>query len=130
MRYLKDASSIPYTAPIGILNIKRTNNGLVQEFSEAVYGGYANRRGEISLFAASVVYRVNFKNNTIGQRPLLNAGAQARYDATEAGEIFEYANVRFQRLSSARIAEICASGSFRVTPSSGNRFSGMNSCQH
>jgi len=120
MRYLKEASSIPYAAPIGILNIRKTNNGLVQELPEPIYGGYANRRGDICLFATGIVYRVNFKNNTIEQRPPLNEGAQARYDATEAGEIFEYANVKFQRLSAAQIAEICSSGSFRVT---------LNSCR-
>jgi len=126
MRCLKDESAIPYISPIGILNVRRANNGLVQESAEPIYGGYANRRGEISLFAAAVVYRVNFKNNTIAQRAPLNAGAQERYDATQAGEMFEYANVRFQRLSSAQIAEICSSGSFRVTLA-GHAFSGMNS---
>jgi hypothetical protein len=114
---LKGPSIILYTAPIGILNInKKANNALVQEPPEPIYGGYANRRGEISLFGESVVYRVNFKNNTIQQRPPLNPGAQARYDATEAGEIFEYGSVPFQRLSSAQIIEICASGAFRVIP--------------
>jgi hypothetical protein len=106
-----------HTAPIGVLNINRkANDGLVQEPSEPIYGGYANRRGEISLFGESIVYRVNFKNNTIQQRPPLNPGAQARYDATEAGEIFEYGNVSFQRLSNAQIVEICSSGSFRIVP--------------
>jgi hypothetical protein len=105
------------TAPIGILNIKkRGNNDFVQETAEPIYGGYTNRRGEINLFGEAVVYRVNFKNNTIQQRPPLNSGAQARYDATEAGEIFEYGNVTFRRLSSAQIVEICSSGSFRVIP--------------
>ena len=108
-----------YTAPVGILNISRlANNGTVQEAAEPIYGGYANRRGQISLFGKSIVYRVNFKNNTLQQWSPLNVGAQARYDATEAGEAFEYANVKFQRLSSAQIAEICASGSFRVAMSS------------
>lgn len=106
-----------YTAPVGILNTNRTaNNGCVQETAEPIYGGYANHRGQISLFGESIVYRVNFKNNTIQQRLPLNSGAQARYDATEAGEIFEYGNVRFQRLSNAQIAEICSSGSFRISP--------------
>ena len=106
-----------YTAPIGVLNInKKANDGLVQEPAEPIYGGYANRRGEISLFGESIVYRVNFKNNTIQQRPPLNSGAQARYDATEAGEIFEYGNVSFRRLSNAQIVEICSSGSFRIIP--------------
>jgi hypothetical protein len=102
------------------LSVRRPNRRPVQESAEPIYGGYANRRGEISLFAAGIVYRVNFKNNTIAQRPPLNAGAQACYDATEAGETFEYANVTFQRLSSAQIAEICSSGWFRVT---------LNSCR-
>ena len=106
-----------YTAPIGLLNISRkANDGLVQEPAEPIYGGYANRRGEISLFGESIAYRVNFKKNTIQQWPPLNPGAQARYDATEAGEVFEYGNVSFRRLSSAQILEICASGSFRIIP--------------
>jgi hypothetical protein len=106
-----------YAAPIGVLNINRkANNGLVEEPAEPIYGGYANRRGEISLFGESIVYRVNFKNNTIQQRPPLNCGAQARYDATEAGETFEYGNVSFRRLSNAQIVEICSSGTFRVIP--------------
>ena len=103
--------------PIGVLNInKKAKDGLVREPAEPIYGGYANGRGEISLFGESIVYRVNFKNNTIQQRPPLNPGAQARYDATEAGEIFEYGNVSFRRLSSAQIVEICSSGSFRIIP--------------
>lgn len=106
-----------HSALAGVLNInRRVNSVLVQEPPEAIYGGYANARGEISLFGESIVYRVNFKNNTIQQRPPLNAGAQARYDAVQAGEIFQYGNVCFQRLSNAQIVEICASGSFRVVP--------------
>jgi hypothetical protein len=117
MHHLKDASIMLCTAPLGILNTKRLgNNGLVQEAAEPIYGGYANRRGEISLFGKSIVYRVNLKNNTIQQRSPLNSGAQARYDATEAGETFEYANLSFQRLSSAQIVEICSAGSFRISP--------------
>jgi hypothetical protein len=117
MGYLKDASIMLDTAPIGILNINRkANNGLVQEPAKPIYGGYMNRRGEISLFGEDIVYRVNFKNNTIQQRPPLNSGAQARYDATEAGEVFEYGNVVFRRLSSAHIVEICSSGAFRIIP--------------
>ena len=103
------------TAPISVLKInKKSNDGLVPEPAVPIYGGYANRRGEISLFGDSIVYRVNFKNNTIQQRPPLNPGAQARYDATEAGEAFEYCNVSFRRLSSAQIEDICASGAFRI----------------
>jgi hypothetical protein len=105
------------TTPIGVLNVnKKAKDGLVREPDESIYGGYANGRGEISLFGESIVYRVNFKNNTIQQRPPLNPGAQARYDATEAGEIFEYGNASFRRLSSAEIVEICASSSFRIIP--------------
>ena len=86
------------------------------ELSEPVYGGYANWRGEIVLFGKDLAYRVNLKAQTLQQRPHLNSGAQARYDATEAGNAFEYCNKSFQRLSSEQIAEICMSGQFRVTP--------------
>jgi hypothetical protein len=115
MRYLKDASTMLNIAPIGILNIdRRAKNGLVEEPACPIYGGYSNGSGAISLFGESIVYRVNFKKNTVQQRPPLNSGAQTRYDATEAGEVFEYGNVTFRRLSSAQILEICSSGSFRV----------------
>lgn len=82
--------------------------------SEPVYGGYENARGEVNLFAGGGTYRVNFKYQTLRQRPALNAGAQANYDAVEAGEQFVYAKTDFWRLSHERIAEICAMGSFRV----------------
>jgi hypothetical protein len=48
------------------------------------------------------------------QRPPLNVGAQARYDATEAGEDFEYATKTFRRLSRQQISEICTAGHFRL----------------
>jgi len=105
------------TTPIGVLQIhKRAKEGLVPEPAQPIYGGYANPRGEILLFTEAIVYRVNFKNSTVQQRPPLNSGAQARYDATDCGETFQYGNVSFRRLSSAEILEICASGPFRVTP--------------
>ncbi|MGB9650406.1 MAG: hypothetical protein WCB01_01235, partial [Candidatus Cybelea sp.] len=40
----------------------------------------------------------------------LNAGAQARFDATEAGEDFEYGTKPFRRLSRQEITEICTGG--------------------
>jgi hypothetical protein len=101
--------------PIAILEINpASKNGTVKRSSEPVYGGYANARGEINLFAETGTYRVNFKNQTLRQRPALNAGAQANYDAVEAGEQFVYAKTDFLRLSNERIAEICAMGAFRV----------------
>jgi hypothetical protein len=86
--------------------------------SEPVYGGYANGRGEIVLFAKDLAYRVNFKNQILKQQPRLNVGAQARYDATEAGEDFEYGSKTFRRLSCQQIMEICIAGQFRI----GSRF--------
>lgn len=100
-------------APIAVLQIGRKNNAPNESF-EPVYGGYANARGEISLFAERCAYRVNFKNRTLCQRPALNPGAQAHYDAVQAGEPFVYAKTEFLRLSHESIAEICASGTFRV----------------
>jgi hypothetical protein len=103
--------------PIGVLRIhKKAKDGVVLEPSEPIYGGYANGRGQISLFGETIVYRINFKLGTIQERPPLNSGARARYDATGLGETFQYGNVIFRRLSSAEIIEICSSGSFRVTP--------------
>jgi hypothetical protein len=85
------------------------------ELSEPVYGGYANPRGEIFLFAKDgVAYRVNFKSQTLHRRPSLNPGAQARYDATEAGETFDFGNRTFRRLSHEQIVGICASHRFRI----------------
>src|SRR5690348_14546972 len=103
------------SAPVGILNLsKKANAEAVQPISEPIYGGYANGRGQICLFGKSLVYRVNFKYNTVQQRAPLNPDAQARYDAAKAGESFEYCNVSFHRLSNDQIMEICSSGSFRV----------------
>ncbi len=105
--------------PVAILAIKGAVRGLnTSEHSEPVYGGYANGRGDIVLFAKDLAYRVNFKNQILKQRPPLNVGAQARYDATEAGGDFEYGNKAFHRLSSQQITEICTTGHFRV----GSRF--------
>ena len=92
----------------------RIKDAIVKQSLEPIYGGYSNARGEVNLFAERCTYRVNFKNQTLRQRPSLNAGAQAHYDAVEAGEPFVYAKTEFVRLSHERIAEICASGTFRV----------------
>ncbi len=91
--------------PIATLAITTRFNGKDSaEPSEPVYGGYANPRGDIFLFAKDqVAYRVNFKSQTLQRRPPLNPGAQARYDATEAGESFDFGNRSFRRLSHEQI---------------------------
>jgi|HubBroStandDraft_6_1064221.scaffolds.fasta_scaffold530812_1 hypothetical protein len=105
------------SSPVAVLAIKAEGNPQgARELSEPVYGGYANSRGEITLFGKELAYRVNFKRQTLQPRPQLNFAAQARYDATEAGEPFEFGNKTFQRLSEQRITEICESGHFRVMP--------------
>ncbi len=102
-------------APIAVLEIARkSKNGLFSQSSEPIYGGYANARGDVSLFAERCAYSVNFKSQTLRERPSLNSAAQAHYEAADAGEPFVYANVKFLRLSHERITEICASGAFRV----------------
>ena len=102
--------------PIGFLALNtRMNNGTVQATSEPVYGGYMNARGQISLFGSLLVFRLNLKHNTARKGPPLNCGAQARYDATEAGESFEYCSATFLRLSANQIKDICSSSSFRTT---------------
>jgi hypothetical protein len=107
------------SSPVATLTITGAVRGLsCPERSEPVYGGYMNRRGEIVLFAEDLAYRVNFKNQILKERPPLNAGAQARYDATEAGEDFMYANTTFRRLSLQQIEDICTGSNFRV----GSRF--------
>ena len=104
------------TPPIAVLTISPTEKtSAVEPLSEPVYGGYANGRGEIFLFGERLVYRVNFKNQTLQQRPCLNSGAQARYDSVAAGDEFVYATKSFRRLSNAQISEVCTSGSFRLT---------------
>ena len=101
--------------PVAALAIKSGLNGKdLSERSEPVYGGYANPRGEIVLFGKDGAYRVNFKSQTLQRRPPLNAGAQARYDATEAGEHFEFGSNTFRRLSHEQIVGICASHRFRL----------------
>lgn len=109
--------------PVAVLAIKGAvkttgafNRPNCSEHSEPVYGGYANGRGEIVLFAKDLAYRVNFKNQILKQWPPLNVGAQARYDATEAGEDFEYGSKTFRRLSGQQITDICIAGDFRVSP--------------
>jgi hypothetical protein len=104
--------------PVAALDITGSVKGPPSERSEPVYGGYANGRGEVVLFAKDLAYRVNFKNQIVKEGPPLNFDAQARYDATEAGEDFEYANKTFRRLSSQEITDICTAGRFRV----GSRF--------
>jgi hypothetical protein len=85
------------------------------ETSEPIFGGYANPRGEIFLFSRDgIAFRVNFKSQTLQRRPPLNPGAQARYDATEAGETFEFGDKTFRRLSHEQIVGICTSHRFRV----------------
>jgi hypothetical protein len=102
---------------IAVLEIARKgkSSSLASQSFEPIYGGYANARGHENLFAESCTYRVNPKNQTLRQQPPLNSHAQARYDAVGPGEPFLYANRQFFRLSHERIAEICASGTFRVT---------------
>jgi len=102
--------------PVAALSITSRFNGKESpELSEPVYGGYANGRGDIFLFAKTNVYRVNFKSQTLQRRPPLNPGAQARYDVTEAGGEFEYGKKSFRRLSHEQIVGICTSHQFRLT---------------
>ena len=109
-----EKTAVP-AVPIAVIEIGRKNkDSAVSRSFEPIYGGYANARGEVSLFAERCAYRVNFKTQTLRQRPSLNSGAQAHYDAVEAGEQFVYANTTFVRLSHERITEICGSGAFRV----------------
>lgn len=79
-----------------------------------IFGGYTNASGRISLFTLDLAYRIDLKKRLIQQKPLLNPGAQAMYDATQPGEEFQYGGASFRRLSNAEIAEICASGAFRL----------------
>ena len=83
--------------------------------SDSIYGGYANGRGEIVLFGKDLAYRVDLKKQTLADSTRLNFGAQARYDATDAGETFSFGNKTFQRLSEQQITEVCGFGCFRVT---------------
>lgn len=105
-----------FADPVAVLAIATAATGRdASESSEPVYGGYANWRGEIVLFGKDLAYRVNLKKQTLQERPQLNAGAQARYDATNAGDPFEYGRASFRRLSNEQIVEICSSGRFRLT---------------
>ena len=105
------------TAPVAVLAITAERKSpSPDEVSEPVYGGYANSRGDIVLFGKDAAYRVDLKKQTLQLRPQLNAGAQARYDATAAGDDFQYGNKTFRRLSEPQITEICLSHSFRMSP--------------
>lgn len=106
------------SAPVAVLEIRSGGNGRsAAETSEPVYGGYANSREEVVLFAKELAYRVDLKRRTLQLRPQLNVAAQARYDATQAGEPFEFGSKKFRRLSNQQITDICESGRFRVTNS-------------
>jgi hypothetical protein len=103
--------------PVAVLAIKAEGNAPgAAELSEPVYGGYSNSRGDVVLFGKELAYRVDLKKQTLQLRPHLNFGAQARYDATRAGEPFQFGNKTFHRLSEQQISDICESGDFRVTP--------------
>ena len=105
------------SSPVAVLEIKVDGDVKgASELSDPIYGGYANSRGEVVLFGKDLAYRVDFKRQTLQLRPQLNFGAQARYDATEAGDAFNFGNKTFQRLSEQQIADVCKSGFFRVTP--------------
>jgi hypothetical protein len=107
------------SAPVASLAIKGAVKGTTcPERSEPVYGGYVNERGDIVLFSKELAYRVNFKYNILRERPPLNSGAQARYDATKAGEDFVYGNKTFRRLSHQQIQDVCKGCDFRI----GSRF--------
>jgi hypothetical protein len=99
-----------------LLLSKRMKDRLVPDSTEQIHGGYSNTRGDIVLFGDKSAYRLNFKNQTAQERPRLNASAQAVYDATPAGDPFNFCNKAFQRLSLAQILEICSSGAFRIIP--------------
>lgn len=111
-----DTAVMDAAAAIAVLEIStKVTDREARESSEPIFGGYANGRGEIMLFGRDLVYRVNFKNQTLQERPALNAGAQQRYDAADLGQDFEYGNKTFRRLSGEQIVEICTSGRFRLT---------------
>jgi|SRR5579883_469354 len=116
---LRPSTVSPHVSPIAALAIKGGVRGLkCSERMEPVYGGYANGRGDVVLFGKEIAFGVNFRTQTLKQRPPLNLGAQTRYDATAPGEDFAFGNKTFRRLSHQEIADICAGGGFRV----GSRF--------
>jgi hypothetical protein len=116
---------VPHIAlPVAALVIRTAaKSAESSDRSEPIYGGYANLRGEIFLFGQDGAYRVNLKNQVLQRRAPLNAGAQACYDATEAGEPFVYGNKTFRRLSHEQIVGICAVHRFRLTAPYGVGFS-------
>jgi hypothetical protein len=104
-------------SPVAVISIGANAAG-GSDTDEPIYGGYSNARSEVVLFAKDQAYGVNFKTNTLKQRPPLNPDAQARYDAVEGGQEFSYCNKTFRRLSSEQIHEICEGSKFRVGPRS------------
>ena len=65
-------------SPVAVLSISANGTGRnLSELSEPVFGGYANARGEVVLFGEELAYRVNFKKQTVQQRPQLNPGASS-----------------------------------------------------
>lgn len=105
---------IDTAAPVAFIAIDAVKGSGCDEFQEPIYGGYMNARSEVVLFAKDEAYGVNFKNRVLRQRPPLNEGAKARYDAAEAGQEFVYCNKTFRRLSSEQIEEICNESKYRL----------------
>jgi hypothetical protein len=105
-------------SPVATIAIDGVKGADSAESFEPIYGGYSNARSEVVLFAKDQAYGVNFKNHVLRQRPPLNPGAKARYDAVEAGEEFSYCNKTFRRLSLEQIDEICKESRFRFGPRS------------
>lgn len=121
---------VRFPLPVAILAITTRINGKdSSEISEPVYGGYANQRGEIFLFGKDYAYGLDLKRQTAKRRPPLNTGAQERYDATRAGESFDFGNRTFLRLSHEQIVAICASNRFRSNNMSGQIFIAKGSQQ-
>jgi hypothetical protein len=109
---------IDNASPIAAIAIDGVKGSDSADSFEPIYGGYVNARSEVVLFAKDQAYGVNFKNHVLRQRPPLNPGAKARYDAVEGGEEFLYCNKTFRRLSSEQINEICKESKFRLGPRS------------
>jgi hypothetical protein len=107
---------IDTVSPVATIAIDGAKGSGSPESLEPIYGGYANARGDVVLFAREQAYGVNFKNRVLRQRPPLNPGAKARYDAVEAGEEFVYCNKTLRRLSYEQIKDICSGANFRVGP--------------
>ncbi len=101
-------------SPVATLAISAGGSGrALSELLEPVFGGYANARGEIVLFGKELAYRVNFKKQTLQQRPQLNRVLKLGTTQRCRGQPLTRREEDVPPAGNEQIIEICTSGRFK-----------------